>query len=212
MYRREKGEGLEKREIYKWKDQRKTGCTRRWNNSLPNSFLNNVAINTRNIVLNIVFRFWNAVVNSISNCDSVPMNPGKMVPKKWSPKNDPRKNGPRKNGPREEWSPENRSSEKWFPENWSPGNLETKNRGESIEHRGVCVECLDVINLWKPKTRKQTQSLGTKNRGVSVEHRGVCVGCSDVINLWKPKTWQQTFLDSFRVLQFRAYVGSWRKR
>ena len=85
MYRREKGEGLEKREIYKWKDQRKTGCTRRWNNSLPNSFLNNVAINTRNIVLNIVFRFWNAVVNSISNCDSVPMNPGKMVPEKWSP-------------------------------------------------------------------------------------------------------------------------------
>ena len=36
-------------------------------------------------------------------------------------------------------------------------NLETKNRGVSVEHRGVCVcvECSDVINLWKPKTRQQ---------------------------------------------------------
>ena len=30
-----------------------------------------------------------------------------------------------------------------------------KNRGVSVEHRGACVECSDVINLWKPKTRQQ---------------------------------------------------------
>ena len=55
---------------------------------------------------------------------------------------------------------------------------------------------------------------GRKNRGVSVKHRGVCVcvECSDVINLWKPKTRQQIFLDSFSVLQFDTYVGSWRER
>ena len=64
----------------------------------------------------------------------------------------------------------------------------------------------------KHKTRKQTQNSETKNRGVSVEHRGVCVECSDVINLWKPKIRQQIFLDSFSVLQFGTYVGSWRKR
>ena len=34
-------------------------------------------------------------------------------------------------------------------------NTETKNCGVSVEHRGVCVECSDVINLWKPKTRQQ---------------------------------------------------------
>ena len=76
-----------------------------------------------------------------------------------------------KNRPREK-----SSSENWSPENWSPGNSETKNRGVGVEHRGVCVECWDVINLQKPKTR------------------------------------QQTFLDSFSVLQFGTYVGSWRKR
>ena len=32
-------------------------------------------------------------------------------------------------------------------------NSETKNRGVSVEHRGMCVECSDVINLWNPKTR-----------------------------------------------------------
>ena len=69
------------------------------------------------------------------------MVPGKMVPGKNGPqKNGPRKNGPRKNGPREKWS----------PEKWSPGNSETKNRGVSVEHRCVCVERSDVINLWKP--------------------------------------------------------------
>ena len=37
-----------------------------------------------------------------------------------------------------------------------PENLETKNRGVSLKLRDMCVECRDVINLWKPKTRQQT--------------------------------------------------------
>ena len=61
-------------------------------------------------------------------------NPGKMVPGK--------------NGSRKKWLTEN-----WSPEKWSPENSETKNRGVSVEHRGVCMECLDVINILKPKTR-----------------------------------------------------------
>ena len=40
-------------------------------------------------------------------------------------------------------------------------NSETKNRGVSVEHCGVCVECSDVTNLWKPKTRQQTQNSET---------------------------------------------------
>ena len=107
-----------------------------------------------------------------------------------------------------------RIPEKWSPENWSPGNSETKNHGVDVEHHG-CV-CVWNVGMWSiyeiPKTRQQTQNSETKNRGVSVEHRGVCVECSDVINVWKPKTRQQIFLDSFSVLQFSAYVGSWRKR
>ena len=51
------------------------------------------------------------------------MVPGKMIPGKMVPE---------KNGPREKWS---------------PGNSETNNRGVGVEHRGVCVECSDVINL-----------------------------------------------------------------
>ena len=116
------------------------------------------------------------------------MIPEKMVPGKNGPrKNGPQKNGPRKNGPQEKWSPEY-----WCPEKWSPGNSATNNRRVGVEHRGVCVECWDVINLWKPKTRnkhkprKQTQNSETKNRGVSVEHRSVCVcgmfGCDQ--SMW----------------------------
>ena len=115
-------------------------------------------------------------------------SPGKMVLEKMVPrKMVPEKRGPRKNGPQEKWSPEY-----WCPEKWSPGNSETKNRRVGVEHRGVCVECWDVINLWKPKTRnkhkprKQTQNSETKNRGVSVEHRSVCVcgmfGCDQ--SMW----------------------------
>ena len=145
-------------------------------------------------------RFWIFRKNWHFRCD-LRMNPGKMVPK---------------NGPREKWSPENYS-----PENWSPQNAKTKNRRVSVEHRGVCV-CVWNVGMWsiyvnpkldnKHKTRNQTQNSETKNRGVSVEHRGMCVECSDVINLWNPKTRQQTFLDSFSVLQFGAFVGSWGKR
>ena len=47
------------------------------------------------------------------------------------------------------WSPK-----KWSPENWSPGNSETKN----------FVECWVVINLWKPKTRQQTQKSETNSK------------------------------------------------
>ena len=64
-------------------------------------------------------------------------------------------------------------------------NSETKNRGMSVEHRGVCV-CVWHVGMWsiyknsklenKPKTRKQIQNSETKNRGVSVEHRGVYCG------------------------------------
>ena len=71
----------------------------------------------------------------------------KIVPRK----NSPRKNSPRKNGPREKWS----------PENWSPGNSETKNRGVGVKHRGVCVVCWVVIDIWQPKTRQQTQNSET---------------------------------------------------
>ena len=66
------------------------------------------------------------------------MNPGKIVLGKMiSEKNGCRENGPRKNGP---WR-------NGLREKWSPGNSETKNRGVGVEHRGVCVECWDVINL-----------------------------------------------------------------
>ena len=107
------------------------------------------------------------------------MVPGKIVPEK----NGPRKIGPRKNGPRE--------TQKQKIVGWA---------STIVVCVCVCVECSGVTNLWKAKTRKQTQNSESKNRGVSVEHRGVCVECSDVINLWKPKTSQETFLDSFRVL------------
>ena len=110
-------------------------------------------------------------------------------------------------------------SGKMGPKNWSSRNSGTKNRGVSVEHRGVCVWNVGIWSIYenpkldnKPKTWKQTQNSETKIRGVSVEHRGVCVECSDVINLWNPETRQQTFLDSFRVLQFGEYVGSWGKR
>ena len=119
---------------------------------------------------------------------------GKMVPEK----NGSRKNGPRKIGPRE------------------------TQKQKIVGWVSSIVVSVWNVRMWsiyenpkldnKHKTRKQTQNSETKNRRVSVEDRGVCVECSDVINLWKPKTWQQIFLDSFSVLQFGAYVGSWRKR
>ena len=148
------------------------------------------------------------VNNFIDLCYIIDRNPGKMVPGK---------NGPRRKGSSEKWSPRKMVPGKLVPGKMVsgklvPGNSETKNRGLDVEHRRVCMECWDVINLWKPKTRKRTQNTETKNRGVSVEHHGVFVECSDVINLWKPKTRQKIFLDSFSVLQFGVYVGSWRKR
>ena len=137
------------------------------------------------------------------------MVPGKMVLGKMVlAKMVPEKNSPRKNGP---W-------EKWSSKNWSPGNSETKNRGVGVEHRGACVECWDVINLRKPKTTQSQNSETNAKHGNKKswdERRAswyVCEECSDVINLWKPKTRQQIFLDSFSVLQFGTYVGSWCKR
>ena len=102
------------------------------------------------------------------------------------------------------------------------GNKPKTRKQKIVGWASSIVVCVWNVGMWsiyenpkvdkKPKTRKQTQNTETKNRGVSVEHRGVCVECSDVINLWKPKTRQQIFLDSFSVLQFGTYVGSWRKR
>ena len=137
------------------------------------------------------------------------LNPGKMIPGKMVPgKNGPRKNCsrkmvlgkmvPEKNGPRKIGP---RQTQKRKIVGWASSIVVC-----------VCVECWDVINLRKPKTLQQTQNTETKNRGVRVEHRGVYVECSDVINLWKPKTRQQIFPESFSVLQFGTYVGSWRKR
>ena len=142
------------------------------------------------------------------------MVPGKMVPGKNGPrKHGPRKIGPRKNGPR-----------KIGP--WKNGprkiGLRETEKQKIVGLASGIVVCVWNVGMWsiyknpeldnKPKTRKQTQNTETKNRRVSVKHRGVCVECSDVINLWKPKTRQQIFLDFFSVLQFSAYVGSWRKR
>ena len=95
-----------------------------------------------------------------------------------SRKNGPRKNSPRKIGPRETqkrkivgwassivvcvwnvwmWSIyENPKLDNKHKTPKQSQNLETKNRGVSVEHRGVCVECSNVINLWKPKTRQQS--------------------------------------------------------
>ena len=147
-------------------------------------------------------------------------NPGKMVPGKMVP--------------REKWSLEKWSSRKMVPGKMVPGKLLS---GKLGTEKSWGVECWNVINLWKPKIRQETQNswcvcgifrcdqsmktqnsetnpkLGNKkNRGVSVEHRGVCVECANVINLWKPKSRQQIFLDSFSVLQFGTNVGSCRKR
>ena len=73
-----------------------------------------------------------------------------------------------------------------------------KNRWVDVEHRGMCVECWDVINLLKPKTRQQTQNSETNpkhgNKKSSGERRAswcvcvraracVCVECSDMLNL-----------------------------
>ena len=124
----------------------------------------------------------------------------------------PDKNGPRKNGPRERWSPE-----KWPPGKTVPGKLRiVKSWGGRRASWCVWVECSDVINIWKPKTRQQKtgkQSLNRKQKIVGWALSDVvCVECSDVINLWKLKTRQPIFLHSFSVLQFGTYVGSWRKR
>ena len=108
----------------------------------------------------------------------------------------------------EKWSPE-----KWSPEKWSPWNSETKNRGVVVEHRGVCVECSGCDQSMKTQNLTTNTKLGNKKScGERQASWCVCVECSDLINLWKPKTRQQIFLDSFSVLQFGAYVGSWRKR
>ena len=141
--------------------------------------------------------------------------PGKMVPGKLVPgKNGPRKISPRKNGPQKD------GPRKICPQKNGP--RETQKR-KIVGWASSIMVCVWNVGMWsiyvnpkldnKPKTWRQTQNAETKNRGVSVEHRGVCVcvECSDVINLWKPKTRQQSFLDSFSVLQFGAYVGSWRK-
>ena len=97
---------------------------------------------------------------------------------KESRKNGPWKNGPQKIGPRETQKQKIVGWASiivvcvWNVGMWSiyvnpkldnkpktrkqTQNSETKNRRVSAEHRGMCVECSDVINLWNPKTRQQT--------------------------------------------------------
>ena len=58
-----------------------------------------------------------------------------------SRQNGPRKNGSQKNGPRKIGTRKN------GPQKNGPGKFRYKNRGVSVEHRGVCVERWDVINL-----------------------------------------------------------------
>ena len=135
-----------------------------------------------------------------------------------SQKNGPRKNGSQKNGPRQ-IGPRKNGPRKIRSRKIGP--RETQKR-KIVGWASSIVVCMWNVRMWsiyenrqldnKHKTGKQTQNSETKNRGVSFEHRGVCVECSDVINLWKPKTRQQISLDSFSVLQFGTYVGSWRKR
>ena len=142
-----------------------------------------------NIIFNVIFtlfKWWRQVTktNELERFMLIvrvhvvrgKMVPGKMVPGKNGPREKwyPEKWSPENWSP-ENWSQENWSPEKWSPENWSPENSETKNRGVSVEQRGVCVEFSDVIHLWKIKTRQQTQNSEMKNRGVNVEHRGVYV-------------------------------------
>ena len=137
------------------------------------------------------------------------------------------KKNSRKNGPQEKWSPQNRSPEKWFPENSEVKNhglsveyrdvcvcrmfecdqsMKTRNLS-SVEHCGVCVEFSNVINLWKPKTRKRKVLMWASSIVVCV-----CVcGMPNVINLWKLKTWQQTFRTP-SVFYSLVHVGSWGER
>ena len=164
-------------------------------------------------------------------------------------KNDPRKIGPGKMVPG-----------KLVPEKLEKSPESSKNR-KIVGWESSIVACWDVINLWKPKTRQQTQKseinpkhgnkpktrkqkivgwassivvcvwnvrmwsiyenpkLDNKHKTRKQKSWGerraswcVYVEYSDVINLWKPKTRQEIFLDSFSVLQFGAYVGSWRNR
>ena len=69
----------------------------------------------------------------------------------------PEKNGPRKNDPRKmvpgKLVPAKMNPEKMVPRKLDPGKL--RNEKSWGVHRGMCVECWDVINLCKPKTRQQ---------------------------------------------------------
>ena len=159
---------------------------------------------------------------------------------KWSPrKMVSGKNGPRTNGPREKWSPENWSPGNSKPKNRgeksmksmktpnSTTNPKLGNKRETRKQKIVGWASSIVVCVWnvrmssiyenpkldnKHKTRKQSQNRKQKIVGWALSIVVcVCVECSDVINLWKSKT-RQFFLDSFSVLQFGTYLGSWRKR
>ena len=128
-----------------------------------------------------------------------------------SRKNGPRKIGPRKNDPRKIGP---RETQKRKIEGWASSivvcvcgmwsiyenpklenkpktrkktrNTETKNRGVNVKHRGMCVECSDVINLWKPRTRQQTQnSEKSQNRKPKV----VGWALSIVVCVWNVRMW-----------------------
>ena len=72
-----------------------------------------------------------------------------------------------------------------------------------------------MSNIWTTYENLSPENWSPENSSLEnseTKNRGVCVECSDVIHLWNPKIRQQTFLDSFSVLQFGAYVWSWSKR
>ena len=86
--------------------------------------------------------------------------------------------GTQKNGPRKIGTQKNGTRKIGTQKIGTQKNGPQKNRGVSVEHRGVCVR------MYTDTTRM-------------LEY---------VINLFKPKTRPQTFLDSFSVLQFGACI------
>ena len=114
------------------------------------------------------------------------------ITKKNGKPHESRKNGPRKNGPRKKWSPGKMVPGKNGPRKIGP--RETQKRKivglatSIVVCVCVCVECWDVIKLWKPKTRQQTQNSKTNpklgNKKSWGERRAswyVCgsIGCDD---------------------------------
>ena len=96
-----------------------------------------------------------------------------------------------------------------------PGKIVPKKNGprETQKRKIVGWASSIVVCVWNNRMWLIYENPKLDNKHKTRKQKIVrCVECSDVINLWKPKTRQQIFLDSFSVLQFGAYVGSWRER